>query len=254
MIKLLAILGTLMLIAWIFKQPTIKGKCGELIVALCLKFGLDAKVYRILNNVMIPDIDGGTTQIDHIVLSPFGLFVIETKNMKGWIFGDKNSDKWVQQIFKCRNQFQNPFRQNYKHISCLAELTGFSQDAFTHIIVFVGDCHIKTRDRLPESLVTGGCVLIRFIHSHSEKKFSHDMLDTLQNRILKGLIDNSRENKRTHVEHVKELIATKNVQADPTCPQCRSSMIRRRAKVGVNTGKYFWGCSKYPKCHGIVNE
>ena len=120
----LSCLAFVCLIAWIFKQPAVKGKCGELFVAWVLKKRLDKNVYRILNDVMIPDSAGGTTQIDHIVLSPYGIFVIETKNMKGWIFGDRNSDKWMQQIYRCKNQFQNPFRQNYKHIVSLAELIG----------------------------------------------------------------------------------------------------------------------------------
>ncbi|MEG2076199.1 MAG: nuclease-related domain-containing protein, partial [Victivallaceae bacterium] len=75
----------MLLVAWIFKQPAVKGKFGEWLVALCLKLGLDKNKYRILNNVMISDNADGTTQIDHVVLSPFGIFVIETKNMKGWI-------------------------------------------------------------------------------------------------------------------------------------------------------------------------
>lgn len=168
MIKVFIILGIAVLIAWIFKQPGVKGKFGEWVVALCLKLGLDKNAYRVLNNVMIPDDAGGTTQIDHVVLSTYGIFVIETKNMKGWIFGDRKSEKWTQQIFKSKNQFQNPFRQNYKHIMCLADLTGLPKESLTHIIVFVGDCQIKTRDKLPESLVTGGISLLHYIKSFSE--------------------------------------------------------------------------------------
>ena len=79
MIKVFIILGIALLVAWIFKQPAVKGKWGEWLVALCLKLGLDKNTYRVLNNVMIPDDVGGTTQIDHIVLAPYGIFVIETK-------------------------------------------------------------------------------------------------------------------------------------------------------------------------------
>lgn len=254
MIKAFIIIGITLVIAWIFKQPAVKGKFGEWVVALCLKLGLDKNKYRILNNVMIPDDVGGTTQIDHIVLSPFGIFVIETKNMKGWIFGDRKSEKWTQQIFKCKNQFQNPFRQNYKHIMCLAELTGLQKENFTHIIVFVGDCQIKTRDKLPESLVTGGVSLLNFIKAFSAKKFTFDDLDDLQNAIVTGRISNTFQNKKAHVAHVKEIIETKAQPVEPVCPKCGASMIRRQVKGGANAGKHFWGCSNYPKCRGIVNE
>ncbi len=254
MIAIFVFLGCLLLIAWIFKQPTVKGKFGEWIVALCLKFGLDKNTYRILNNVMIPDHADGTTQIDHVVLSPFGIFVIETKNMKGWIFGDRRSENWTQQIFKCKNQFQNPFRQNYKHIMCLANLTGLPKESFTHIIVFVGDCEIKTRDKLPESLITGGVSLVNFIKSFSEEQLTQDDLKAIQEGILSGRIGNTFQNKKAHVIHVKEIIEAKDQPPEPTCPQCGAGMIRRQAKSGANAGNYFWGCSRYPRCRGIVNE
>ena len=244
----------MLLVAWIFKQPAVKGKFGEWLVALCLKLGLDKNKYRILNNVMISDNADGTTQIDHVVLSPFGIFVIETKNMKGWIFGDRKSEKWTQQIFKCKNQFQNQFRQNYKHIMCLADLTGLQKENFTHIIVFVGDCQIKTRDKLPESLVTGGISLLNYIKSFSIEQFAADDLDNIQASILSGKISNTFQNKKAHVAHVKEIVETKALMSDPFCPKCGGNMILRQAKAGANAGNHFWGCANYPRCRGIVNQ
>jgi len=254
MVKLFILLGVILLIAWIFKQPAVKGKLGEWVVALCLKFGLDKNTYRVLNNVMIPDNAEGTTQIDHIVLSPFGIFVIETKNMKGWIFGDQKSENWTQQIFKCKNQFQNPFRQNYKHIMCLADLTGLPKESFTHIIVLLGDCQIKTRDKLPQSLVTDGVSVISFIKSFSAEQFDQGELETIQENILSGRIGNTLQNKKAHVNHVKEIIESKEQPSEPSCPKCGASMIRRQAKSGANAGNYFWGCSNYPKCRGTANQ
>ena len=40
----------------------------------------------------------GTTQIDHVVVSKYGLFTIETKNYRGKIYGDDARDKWTQVI------------------------------------------------------------------------------------------------------------------------------------------------------------
>lgn len=56
--------------------------------------------YVLLNDCTLPDDRGGTTQIDHILISPYGVFVIETKNYKGWIFGSAHQKKWTQQIYK----------------------------------------------------------------------------------------------------------------------------------------------------------
>ena len=78
----------------IFK-PFLKGKVGELAVSTHVKLYLDER-YILLNDVTLPDEFAGTTQIDHILLSPFGVFVIETKNYKGWIFGGERQKVWTQ--------------------------------------------------------------------------------------------------------------------------------------------------------------
>lgn len=75
----------------------IKGWFGEKTVQLGMWTGLDAKVYDRIHVLMIP-CQGGTTQIDHVLVSIYGVFVIETKNMNGWIFGDERSPKWTQSI------------------------------------------------------------------------------------------------------------------------------------------------------------
>jgi len=61
---------------------------------------LDRKQYAVFHDLYLPRPDGkGTAQIDHVVVSPFGIFVIETKNMAGWIFGDERSRQWTQSIY-----------------------------------------------------------------------------------------------------------------------------------------------------------
>ncbi len=101
----------------IFK-PFLKGKVGGLAVSTHVKLYLDER-YILLNDVTLPDEFAGTTQIDHILLSPFGVFVIETKNYKGWIFGGERQKVWTQKIYKKTYKFQNPVYQNYKHIKVL---------------------------------------------------------------------------------------------------------------------------------------
>jgi len=66
----------------IFKTPYMKGVLGELIVSLAAKFFLDKEKYHLFKNVTLPTEDG-TTQIDHVIVSRYSVFVIETKNMKG---------------------------------------------------------------------------------------------------------------------------------------------------------------------------
>jgi len=84
-----------------------KGEEGELIVNLEAESLLDKDKYHLLKNVTLRTGDG-TTQIDHIIISIYGVFVVETKNMTGWIFGNPKQKTWTQIIYEDRYRFQNP--------------------------------------------------------------------------------------------------------------------------------------------------
>ena len=74
---------------------------------------LPSSMYRQYHDVILPTA-GGTTQIDHVFVSVFGVFVVETKNMSGWIFGSERDQDWTQVFPGGRKfKFQNPLRQNY---------------------------------------------------------------------------------------------------------------------------------------------
>ncbi len=271
-VRLLIVLGVILFFSVLFKQPSVKGALGEFLVSCFLNLGLDKDKYKILNNVVVPDGNGGTTQIDHIVVSVFGIFVIETKNMRGWIFGDRNSEKWMQQIFRTKNRFQNPFRQNYKHIVCLAEILGMPREIFTHVIVFVGGSSIRTRDQLPESLVSGGFELLAFIRGFKEKRFTEEDAGNLYESVRVLMLEKTYRNKQRHVAYVKSIVAEKEATArTPSgpvqqesgaaessevlkCPVCGADMIRRQVKKGKNAGGFIWGCSRFPKCRGVVKD
>ena len=95
-----------------------KGWIGEAVLTVAKKIVLDGDVYRDLNNVTIPT-SNGTTQIDHVFVSRYGIFVIETKNMEGWIFGDEKQPQWTQSLYGKKFRFQNPLHQNYRHTKAL---------------------------------------------------------------------------------------------------------------------------------------
>ena len=128
-----------------------KGKIGELLVAARLRKGLPENEYAILNDVYLPIGNEGTTQIDHIVVSRFGVFVVETKNYTGWIFADASSKVWTQTIYHEKNAFQNPMRQNYRHVCAISENLGMSKDYIRGVVAFTGDCEFKTP--MPEGVV-----------------------------------------------------------------------------------------------------
>jgi hypothetical protein len=100
--------------------------------------------YHLLNNLTMPFQDG-TTQIDHILISTKGIFVIETKNYSGWIFGDDKSKQWMQVIHRVKSRFQNPVHQNYRHVKAIEQLFDFLPTEQIHsIVVFTGSGEFKT--------------------------------------------------------------------------------------------------------------
>ncbi|HDR4441453.1 TPA: NERD domain-containing protein [Bacillus cereus] len=124
--------------------PKWKGKVGEKLVKRILS-KLDPKSYFVLHNVTVYTEYGDTTQIDHIVIAETGVFVIETKNYEGWIYGNEKSARWTQGIFKKKSSFQNPFRQNYKHIKAI-EWVMEQQLPCISIAAFHPKCSLKRVD------------------------------------------------------------------------------------------------------------
>ena len=114
------------------------GKFGERFVSKKL-LGLDAAHYKILNDLLLPSRGNlNTTQIDHVVVSNYGIFCVETKTYKGWIFGDVNQEYWTQVIYRHKDRFYNPLRQNYAHVKAVEELirTKYPAAQFYSLIAF----------------------------------------------------------------------------------------------------------------------
>jgi hypothetical protein len=177
----------------------VKGWFGELIVNLLAKFFLDKKIYHLIKNVTLPTEDS-TTQIDHIIVSKYGLFVVETKNMKGWIFGSQDDEEWTQQIYKKQNKFQNPLRQNYRHTKALEGILGLMPNKIFSVIVFVGDSTFKTV--MPENVTQAGGY-ISCIKSKTEPLFGDFEVADVIKKIEDYRLDPGLENHKIHVQNLK---------------------------------------------------
>lgn len=237
------------IIAGLLKSPWFKGVLGEFIVNLSAKLMLDNKTYHLIKNVTLPTEDG-SIQIDHIIVSIYGIFVVETKNMKGWIFGSSNQKTWTQKIYKHSSKFQNPLHQNYKHVKTLQSILDATDEQIFSLVVFVGDSSFKTE--MPEN-VTYGSGYIRFIKSKVQSVLSSSEVREITDRIEAGRLELSFKTNRDHINHVKDIVKSKETSNSESCPKCGTSMVLREIKKGVNIGKKFWGCSNFPKCRGIVN-
>ena len=99
LVQMLVWLIPIIVVVSILKSPWGKGQMGELFVRFMLRLRLDKTVYLPLHNVTLATPDG-STQIDHVLVSRFGIFSIETKNMQGWIFGSERQAEWTQKIYK----------------------------------------------------------------------------------------------------------------------------------------------------------
>ena len=144
------LIGSFFVLGIIFKTPWMKGKIGELTINIATSLHLNKEEYNNIKNITLQLNDGSTTQIDHIIVSRYGIFVIETKNMKGWIFGNEHQKMWTQQIFKEKHTFLNPLHQNYRHTKALEEILKLPKESFISIVVFIGDCKLKTD--MPENI------------------------------------------------------------------------------------------------------
>lgn len=141
-------------------------------------------------------------------MSEFGVFVVETKNMKGWIFGRPNQKIWTQKIFKHSSKFQNPLHQNYKHVKTLETLLGLNAEQVHSVVVFVGDSTFKTD--MPENVTYGGGY-VRYIKSKNTPVLTGAQVMEIVSKIKQERMTPSFKTNRKHVKHVKSIIAKKNI-------------------------------------------
>ena len=169
-----ASLFALLVLASVVRSARFKGFLGELRVKAVTGLRLNGKTYRSLHNLTLPTRDG-TTQIDHVIVSEFGVFVIETKNLAGWIFGNERSRKWTQSIHRnSRYQFLNPLRQNYGHVKTVEKLLGLGPRCVHSVVVFVGKSEFKTA--MPPNVLKRR-ELIRHIKSKTEVLLSDEQVE-----------------------------------------------------------------------------
>ena len=108
---LLLVAAPVILLGFLKNAPLFRGLAGERRVSRLLRRQLDQGSYQVIDNLLLAA-NNDTTQIDHVVVSVHGIFVLETKTFRGWIFGSERDRFWTQQIFAFRTRFQNPLRRN----------------------------------------------------------------------------------------------------------------------------------------------
>jgi predicted RNA-binding Zn-ribbon protein involved in translation (DUF1610 family) len=225
------------------KSPSVIGAAGERRVNATLSRKLDERDYTLIEDLTLPTLEG-TTQIDHIVLSRFGVFVIETKNMSGWIFGGESQALWTQVMRRHKSQFQNPLRQNYLHVRVVQDLLGIRLDQLENLVVFVGSAEPKTE--MPWNVFWSRGDLYNYVASQRTVRFTDAEVREFAHKLRNSTLQASKEQRRAHIQHVKEKVSQKETDLT-VCPRCGEKMIERTSR---KTGQTFFGCSRYPKCQG----
>ncbi|MDD3139749.1 MAG: NERD domain-containing protein [Lachnospiraceae bacterium] len=218
-----------------------------------------------------------TTEIDVIYVNEYGVFVLESKNYSGWIFGNDKARYWTQSLNKSvKNKFYNPVFQNAGHISALKATLGSRFDnTYKSLIVFSERCELKNVTvQTPGVYVIKRNSIRKTIQSLSHAPvFTENDISEIYN-ILSSHMNMDEEVKKKHIENIKsevgrpepisfegkkEVVKTevKEEEKQPggdavkICPKCGAPMVLRTAQKGVNKGEKFWGCSNYPKCRVI---
>lgn len=221
---------------------SLRGWFGEKKTTFMMWLDLRKDVYRRFHNVII-SAKNGSAQIDHVLVSPFGLFIVETKNMKGWVFGSDDEAKWTQVIYGRKYPFQNPLRQTFRQKKILAEYLELEEFRIHTVVYFVGDSSFKTR--LPDNVIDSG--LGSYV-----KSFQHQVLAPREiNRVLGKLEKHVSESSLTNWDHIESL--RERHDSTTVCPKCGAKLVERTARKGRHAGTRFLGCENYPRCRFIKN-
>ncbi len=190
-------LPVLVLLA-LLQSPTVKGMIGEWKVRFALR-DLDHRLYVPLHDLLL-ETPEGTTQIDHVVVSPFGIFVIETKNMRGWIFGSEKQAEWTQKIFRKHSRFQNPLRQNFKHCKAVEALLQVPPETVHSLVAFVGNAEAKT-EMPPNVFFDGG--MTAYIQSFKQVVFTMKQVEEHFIELYVKAVPSTRGSRRRHVDGLR---------------------------------------------------
>lgn len=217
-----------------------KGKYSEKLVFNKLQELSDE--YVILNDILFEN-NGHSTQIDHIVISPYGVFIIETKGYKGWILGGENSEYWIQTIYKNKYRFYNPIKQNDGHIRFLRHILRCSIDIpFIPIVVFNNAANLKVQ--VEHHIVVNRCDLIWVMLQYKTKVLSQATINWIVKTIQQHSVITDKENLEWHNHNVKyQRHRNKQNITNGVCPRCGNQLVLRQGKYGE-----FYGCSNFPRC------
>ena len=199
------ILGVLLVLCLWLRTKHAKGVLGEFAGKLAVRQWLPESGYELFSDVMLQD-KRGTTQIDHVVISRFGIFVIEAKGISGKLYASSATKYRTWKVYRNGRgyTFQNPYLQNYRHRCALAEVLDVSLEVLHDVIFFPHEeLVVATPEKLLPSFVTGRRGLAAYVLSFKEQVFTAEEVSRLTAILSLKRMENSRENKKKHTADLK---------------------------------------------------
>ena len=222
----------------VLRLPLVKGIIGETIIRIVIgQTTVNQKQQKyVINDLVLEITPGKTSQVDHVVINPNGIFVIETKNYSGRIYGNESQLNWTQVLNygRVKNHFYSPVRQNQTHVYAIREI--LKQDVPIYSVVVFVKGNIKYISSPNVYTIRG---LLQKIKEPSEKIISLEQMNMIYDKLSK----HNRRNTISNAEHIGNIEIMKNNIANNICPRCGSALVMRHGKSGN-----FRGCSQYPRC------
>ena len=205
-----------------------------------------------MNDLLLRDGDY-TTQIDHLIISRYGVFVVETKNIHGTVYGADNKEFWSsylpqrysRYLGKAEYEFRNPLWQNAGHIRAIKKIVG-NDVRVQGIVAFPNETELKVKCTQPVLYWSG---VMPYIEQFTEAVLSDEEIVRLD-ALIRSYVDANPESRLEHVENVRKQQGKRNAAvAAGKCPLCGGTLVRRNGRYGS-----FWGCSNYPTCKYTLNS
>lgn len=239
MIKFIIFLCAVLIIAVaviIFRSPRSKGKQGENAVSRVLGKTIPGEQY-IINNLLFSDDSGQSCEIDHIFINRRGIWVIETKNYSGTIYGGEDQREWTQVLAygNVKNKLYNPVKQNQTHIYHLSKYLK-ARNIFINVVVFLDNADVT-------NVRSASVITLSDLKDIKNKKtgitLSSEQMKAFYDKLL-SLKDGSHLSRRQHVKNIRK--KQKQLKRGK-CPRCGAKLVLRNGEYGK-----FYGCSNFPEC------
>ena len=171
--------------------------------------------------------------------------MVEKKDFNAWIFGDENDEHWTA-VYPNRekHRFQNPIRQNYRHLKALESFLDVPRSVLSSIVAFSGRSRLMTA--LPPEVLTSDHV--EFVRSLEDVVLSPEDFDSICTKLdaLAAASDGVARNR-----HVQDLHTRFDSTTD--CPKCGVDLMQRQSRRPGHESNPFLCCSNFPTCRYVRN-